>query len=74
MGRGSLKAVGWGRGSGFSPPYWGLSGGSGGRVRVLMVSLYFDTGLLQLLLCSVPLPASGPLHELPHWSGHVCLL
>lgn len=27
-----------------------------------------------LLLCSVPLPASGPLHELPHWSGHVCLL
>lgn len=40
------------------------------RVSVNVISL----GLLQLLLCSVPLPASGPLYELPHWSGHVCLL
>lgn len=75
LGKGSLEAVG---GVGFGVPsrFVGLSGGPGGHVQwcPLMSSLSSGTGPLQLLLCRVPLPASGPVHELPHRPGHVCLL
>lgn len=57
---------------GSRPPFWKL------RRTCLTVPINptfpLDADFLQLLLCCVPLPAAGPLHELPHRPGHVRLL
>lgn len=76
LGKGFPKgnAVGQGQGQGSHLLIRDFLEAQEGMYKTVNVVSVFCTGLSQFLLCSVPLPASGPLHELPHWSGHVCLL